>query len=661
MNAPLSLKERIEAQKAARIASGERAPNQQITTADINLRGTGITKREAAKNTREYERQAAKAVKADQSLFAHSAEDEFQKGVEATIEAMRESQRKGDIVLDDSQFRAVAGIIHNKVSVLIGAAGTGKTTVTKVVIEELQKRLGTVKPSAAHFITVTVDNLQMRMLEADAIRKCLIPAPIETKLDETVSIAGAAYTGRAAQQFRRAVPEGWQKNISTIHSLLGYAPVMEEYTAIDKITGMEYLSERRVFRPSFDASCKLPYQMYILDEASMIPIPLFNELIDAIHDTSRILLIGDIHQLPPVYGKSVLGYAMRKWPVFELTTIHRQAAGNAIISNAHNVLKGKALVNAANFHLIGNGLTPKTRSPDGSGELQKYVLQVVKKLHGMGRYNPYTDAIIVPQNKGMVGQVDLNQHLVTMFNPEVKEDGIIVNKRINIHTGTGHTFFAVRDKVMITQNINNTEPPISNGMIGIVETININGKYDRKRAQVEFGSDDEDESPLDLDLDNFANAMDKSMGGSDEKKDKENDEASDQRQSSHGMTIKFENGQTYSASTAGDYRKVQHGYAATCHKSQGGEYPSIIILCHSVNNKMLKREWLYTAVTRARENVYIICNNRGLDTALRNESIKGNTIAEKIKSYLIETKVDEDGGFSIDKEKFPMLGEPEEM
>lgn len=101
-----------------------------------------------------------------------------------------------------------------------------------------------------------------------------------------------------------------------------------------------------------------------------------------------------------------------------------------------------------------------------------------------------------------------------------------------------------------------------------------------------------------------------------------------------------------------------HGYAATCHKSQGGEYPNIIILCHSVNARMLSQEWLYTAITRARNNVYIICNNRGLSQAVGRQVIKGKTIKEKIQSYIIETGSDEDG---FDRQKFPILWEPEEV
>lgn len=660
----MSLLQKIKDAKAAKEILGERPASQQISVDDISLRGTGLTKRVIERDAKAYQRETEKAIKAGGGDMVAKAERDFAAGVEATIAAMREENAKAEVQYDESQLRAIAGIIHNKVSVLIGAAGTGKTTVTKKIVAELAKRVSVVKISATTFVSCMSDRGdKFRCLMSEALRQGFTIIDI-VKDREQPGIAFAAYTGRATQQIKRALPEEWHSNTSTIHKLLEYAPVFEEVDAIDPLTQQEYVKTIKRFRPSFGRALKLPYTFYVFDEGSMIPIPLFNEVIDAIHETSRILLIGDIHQLPPVYGKSVLGYAMRKWPVFELTTIHRQAAGNAIISNAHNVLKGKQLENAANFHIIGKNPKP---SPAGSGELQTYFLNVIRQLSQLDNpkdggkcYQPYTDAIIVPQNKGMVGTDELNSHLVTMFNPEIHENGVIINKRINIHSGTNHVYFAIRDKVMITSNINTVDPPITNGMIGIVESININGRYDMKRSQVDFSSaDDMDEDEIDLDIDNMDFALNSAFGADDEKSKKQDDETDDQRQSSHVLTIKFENGQTYSCSTAGDYRRVVHGYAATCHKSQGGEYPNIIILCHSVNAVMLTQEWLYTAITRARNNVYLVCNDRGLSKALQRQVIKGYTLKEKIHSYVIETKSDDEMG--MDRNKYPELWEPREV
>lgn len=670
----MSLLEKIKAAKAEKQLLGDRPDVHKITTADISLRGTGLTKRVIERDAAAYAKETSKALTSNQSAAVAATEKQFVEGIEATLEAMRKENEKSVLKWDDSQLKAIAGIKHNKVSCLIGAAGTGKTTVTKKVTEELAKVVRVVNISETLFVQCESENgNKFRCLLKDARLQGykILDDWANKQSDELPGIAFAAFTGRASQQIKRAIPEAWHKNISTIHSLLGYAPVFEDMDYIDPISGQAATKQVKRFRPSFDHTCQLPYTIYVLDEASMVPIPLWNEFIDAIHETSRILIIGDIHQLPPPYGKGVLGYAMKKWPVFELTHIHRQAAGNAIISNAHKVLHGKPLENAENFHMIGNSARAGKLSPTGQGELQGYFLGIIKQLSQLKKpdgsvcYDPYKDNIIVPGNgkdgKNLVGQIPLNERLVTMFNPEVKEQGIIVNKRMKIHTGNNHVYFALRDKVMITKNINQVDPPITNGMMGIVESINLNGKYDQKRSQIEDTDDEEfgGEIELDLDMDNMAAALGKSLGGDNEEKENKDDASGDQRQSSHVMAIRFENGQSFECSTAGDYRAVTHGYATTCHKAQGGEYPNVIILCHSVNSVMLTQEWLYTAITRARNNVYLVCNQRGLDQALKRQTIKGFTLEEKIKSYALANDIEDSDDFDV--MKHPILWKPKEI
>lgn len=664
-----SLLEKLKAQKLA--AAQDARPKSQLLQSDaIDLRGSGLTKRGAERDTKAYEREVAATLKkGDGSDLVNRAESDMRSGVEATLAEMREANAKRAVQFDDSQLRALVGIMHNKVACLIGAAGTGKTTVTKEICNELKKLVRVVRVDETTFVTCESEKgerFRVLLKEALAQKFKILGDDANLKDEELPGIALAAFTGRASQQIKRAVPEEWWRNISTIHSLLGYAPVFEEVDYIDPITKDDSVKTVRRFRPSFNSTCMLPFTFYVFDEASMIPIPLWNELIDAMPPNARILVIGDIHQLPPPYGKGVLGYCLNKWPVYELTHIHRQAAGNMIIQNAHNILHGRAMENAVNFHMIGNDPRIGGLSPTGQSELHNYFLTVIQKLSktklpsGEFCYNPLKDNVIVPSNKNLCGTVALNEKLVTIFNPEVKENGIIINKRMKIHTGNNFVYFALRDKVMITKNINTTEPPITNGMLGVVESINLNGRYDQKRSQV----DDDDSSfsldedaPLDLDLDNLNFALSDKDGEEKEKPD----ETGDQRQASHVMVIRFENGQTYECSTAGDYRAVTHGYATTCHKAQGGEYPNVIILCHSINAVQLCQEWLYTAVTRARNNVFIVCNKRGLDQAISRQTIKGKTLAEKIKSYLIDNKIDAEGMVVFDASKFPILPEPQEV
>lgn len=633
-------------------AAAQAAKERNIRPEQIDMRGSGLTKKELAKSENEYKRQEKTALKSQDLLAAKTARDQFEKALDETALAIEEACRVKNIVLDGSQMKALRGILENRVSCLIGAAGTGKTTVTRILIEQLIKKVRTIDLRDAQFVSVENPDGSKSRVRRSSFEES------EYNAEKAPAIAGAAFTGRASQQFKKALPEEYQRMISTIHSLLGYAPTEEVIQDWDPIARAWYDRTRRVFKPSFDEANLLPYTVYILDEASMIPIPLFNELIASMPKNSRIVLIGDIHQLPPVMGKSVLGYALQKWPTFELTQIHRQAEGNAIIANAHRILKGQMVQAASNFHLIET-------DKGGSAEMQTYVRQVMAKLWEMKRYDPYRDALIVPQNKGMIGQVDLNEYFMTLFNPEKSVDGIIINKRVKIHTGTGHTELALGDKMMILSNINTVTPPITNGMIGIIETINLNGKYDQKRSQIE--EDGPDLGTLDLEaLERADSIFDLAAQEDDEKlAGKKDDESADQRQSSHVVTMRFEGGQTYTLSTAGDFRRVTFGYAFTCHKAQGGEYPNVFIVVHSSNAKMLCQEWLYTAVTRARLNVYLIFNKRGLRQAIERQRIKGRTLQEKIHSYVVEAKSDDIDlsvdPYHVDRAKFPVLFNPEKV
>lgn len=621
---------------------------RNLKASDVGtMRGMGVEKRELERAQKRYDKQVAESVE-HSAEETHRAEAKFQRAIDATMDAIARELADKKIVLDPSQLRALQGMLKNRVACLIGPAGSGKTTLErmfiKILIQQLQK-----------------ENIEVVVANADHDPYGENPSDDDGETRSISGIAVAAYTGRAAQQSRRAIGDELNIPIQTIHSLLGYAPVVEEYQAWDEISRKYYTKERRVFRPSFGKALKLPYKVYILDEASMIPIPLYNELVDAMPEGSRVYMVGDIHQLPPVYGKSVFGYAMQKWPTFELEKIHRQAENSPIIANAHRILNGQWLAKADNFTLL-----PSQAS--GAIEFALHVRQMVKILADKKRFDPYRDVIIVANSDEEIptSAPALNKHFVTMFNPEKKVDGIIVNKRMHIHTGTDDKFFAIGDKVMMNANINSVNPPITNGMMGIVETLVLNGKYDQARSQVieATNGDEEDGDIPEVAIDDGAFTSFMSLTPSKEKADEE-DESMEQRQASHMMTIKFETGQTYVCSTAGDFRKVTYGYAITCHKSQGGEYPNTIIAIHSANGALLTQEWLYTAVTRAKENVYLIHNKPGLERALRNQKIKGKTLKDKIKSYIMETRSSDmdlaANPWNVDRTKFPILFNPQEI
>lgn len=494
---------------------------------------------------------------------------------------------------DESQERAVTEICKEQFACLIGAAGTGKTTTTKRIIEAIRHQI----PSVDHRL--------------GALRNK------DTKDEDAfdMGISFCAFTGRAVQQMKRALPETYHPMCATIHATLGYQP--EWYDDVD-----EHGNPKRKVRfvPSFGTWRKLPYKLYIIDEAGMVPIYLWDQLVDAMLPDARVIMIGDINQLPPVQGRSVLGFAMTQWPTYELQKIHRQAADNPIIANAHRILAGDVPRKIKDQFDVIN-------MPAGSIETFNKVIRAVKILHGRDEFHEMEDGIIVPQNKDILGQTHLNETLVPYFNPEKKVDGRVLNKRIAIATGITRVAYAVGDKVMLLQNDN--ERGLTNGMCGTIVSININGQF-RQTQETSFDVD-----KFMSDLGAAAHTLHEEINPDADSADEDGSKAKDdnQRQASHVATVDFM-GKEITFQTAGDYRKLTHAYAFTCHKSQGGEYPTVIIVAHSANWRMLSREWLYTAVTRAQQRVVLLCNDRGLLQALKTQRIAGRTLAEKAKRFI---------------------------
>lgn len=499
-----------------------------------------------------------------------------------------------EITFDESQLAALAGLEEEQFGCLIGAAGTGKTTVTNELIKRIEKHVDTI-------------HIGKEIRYGESKKEVF-----------NVAIAFCAFTGRAVQQIKRMIPQEYHSNATTIHRLLGFHPIWEEVPDKDN---PGKLKAQMKFVPAYDASNKLPYQVIVMDESGMTPIPLWNQLWEACEPGTKVIMIGDINQLPPVQGRSVLGWAMLKWPVFELKTIHRQAQDNPIIMNAHRILRGKFPQRAEKqFDLVTVG--------DGSIEAKNTLFGAVQKLHKNGKFNEIDDAIIVPQNKGPLGQPMLNERFSEYFNPAKFVNGTIVNPRIKIVGGFSSFHVAVGDKMMLLQNDN--ELGLTNGMCGQIINIVSNPNFSSSRSSyagsvhspdkhIELSGDDID--------DDFMADIVPEEDDEDAKKEK------NQRQASHILTIRFETNVEVDFSSAGEMQKLAHAYAFTCHKSQGGEYEVVFILVHSANHKLLCREWLYTAVTRARSRVILISNNKGLAKAINRQRIKGKTLKDKIASF----------------------------
>lgn len=531
---------------------------------------------------------------------------------------------------DESQLAAIDKILANKFCCLIGAAGSGKTTVVKEIVSRL-KNEGVIQPLSYQRMNGQTRNVY--------------------------NVAFVSFTGKAVEQLRKSIPTDLQCCCETIHSLLEYSPVL-----IDKLVtnseGKTEMKTSRIFEPRRDEYNLLPQSIIIIDESGMVGIDLWNNLFKALDKSNpnlKIILIGDINQLPAVIGKSILGYALNstRWITACLTHIHRQALDNPIIANAHAIKDGRLPTaseplgsHLRKFNLINIGsLTQLERDKIKSGELSKSyydiknkpttclktIVNIIAKLYQLGEYDPDVDQIIVPQNVGMLGQEMLNQKLAPIFNS--------ANRRHAVRASYETKFLAVGDKVMFTKN--DYDLGILNGMVGYIKSISLNTAYaDYALMKVAEENETGYQPTVDEQSMNFAEQAFADLNKLAE--DKEQDPTTTaELQASHIITIEYTPlGASEPASIAiskvGQVRGLLLAYAITCHKAQGSEYRKVIVITHSSNSQMLSREWLYTAVTRARENLLIIYNDyasKGLTSALRRQIVKGETIEDKAKNF----------------------------
>jgi exodeoxyribonuclease V alpha subunit len=225
----------------------------------------------------------------------------------------------------------------------------------------------------------------------------------------------------------------------------------------------------------------LDCDLIVLDEASMIDTPLMYHLLRAIPSSARLLLVGDIDQLPSVGPGSVLKDVIGSGAVgvTRLTEIFRQAKGSRIVTNAHKINRGEFPdlygPEQSDFHFI------EAESPES---IRQIVLQLVsKEIPGRWRFDPIEGIqVLSPMKKGVIGVEMLNEALQRLLNPSGEQ---IVR--------AGHRF-QVGDKVM--QIKNNYDKKVSNGDIGRIRTIDaveqvVTVGFDEQAVEYEFSELDE--------------------------------------------------------------------------------------------------------------------------------------------------------------------------
>ena len=424
---------------------------------------------------------------------------------------------KGEkLELDVLQEQAVAEAVNSGLLILTGGPGTGKTTTINTIIRYFEQ--------------------------------------------EDMVILLAAPTGRAAKRMAEAT--GYEAR--TIHRLLELtgAPAMANGAngtsaedGVSRIEGMHF--ERNEENP-------LDADVIIIDEMSMVDISLMHALLKAVNVGTRLILVGDVNQLPSVGPGNVLRdmIASGKFPVVKLTKIFRQAAQSDIVMNAHRINAGERVPlekRSRDFLFI--------RRENPSDVIKDMIVLVKDKLPNYVNASVSDIQIMTPMRKGVLGVEQLNRILQETFNPPAAD---------RPEKESGGTIFRVGDKVMQIKNNYQLEWEIRN-RYGIPVD----------KGEGVFNGD----TGIIRQVNTFAETLE----------------------------VEFDEGRMVEYSFK-QLEELELAYAITIHKSQGSEYPAVVIPVYSGPRMLMTRNLIYTAVTRARKCVCLVGSPEMFQFMVNNET-----------------------------------------
>ncbi len=333
-----------------------------------------------------------------------------------------------------------------------------------------------------YFAELGVRNRLLKIAKAPAEKPIQEQMPISGEIEYDEVQLRAIQTARESKVMVLTGGPGTGKSTTTlgiIRALAGLkillaAPTGRAAKRLSEVTGMEAKTIHRLleFKPPEGYKRKEDYPLegdaLIVDECSMVDVLLMNSLLKAVPEGMRLILVGDVDQLPSVGAGNVLRDVIDSgvFPVVRLTKIFRQAASSRIITNAHRINQGMfpelAPGKETDFYF-------KTmEDPEKAAAL--IVDLVAKRMPGFYHVSPQTVQVLTPMQRGQVGAANLNQLLQAAVNPAKADHS--GNMPPELRRG-GFTFRA-GDKVM--QIRNNYDKEVFNGDIGQVESVNAEEK-----------------------------------------------------------------------------------------------------------------------------------------------------------------------------------------
>lgn len=420
---------------------------------------------------------------------------------EKTLGKIREIEAELEIELDELQRRAVLESIQNGIFILSGGPGTGKTTTINTIIRYFMK--------------------------------------------EGMDVYLAAPTGRAAKRMTEAT--GYESK--TIHRLLELNGNVSDHSGT---AGFEKNEEN-----------PLEADVIIVDEMSMVDIFLFQALLKAVTVGTRLILVGDVNQLPSVGPGQVLQdlIASERFPVIMLEKIFRQAGESDIVMNAHHIHAGEPIRidnKSRDFFFLERS---------DVNVIYKHMIQLIlQKLPPYVGAQPYDIQVLTPMRKGKLGVETLNEILQKYLNPPSSD-----KKEYQ----SGSVTLREQDKVMQIKNNYQLEwEVVSRYGIPIDKGVGVfNGDIGVIRR-----------------IDEYA----------------------------HEVVVEYDEHRQVTYPYAA-LDEIELAYAVTIHKSQGSEYPAVVMPILSGPRMLFNRNLLYTGVTRARNCVTILGSAQTLREMVDND------------------------------------------
>ncbi len=477
-------------------------------------------------------------VYAEEEQLVKSAKELLQADEEPIRNAMTEMvqaeelKTDGDAIYLPPFYYAEVGTANRLLALLEN--NTANLFVKPFNIQEISKSSGIVYDEVQiQAIKQAIDSKVMVLTGGPGTGKTTTTQGIIAALKSMgLRILLAAPTGRASKRMSEATG----MEAKTIHRLLEYNP-KDGYKRNDE-------------NP-------LEGDALIVDECSMIDIVLMNNLMKAIPTSMRLILVGDIDQLPSVGAGNVLRDVIdsERIPVIRLTRIFRQAQSSRIVMSAHAINQGR-------FPDTSNGKETdfffmQVEEPEMVAE---NIVKLVKERLPKAYRQPVSNIqVLTPMQRGVVGASNLNVSLQSALNPS------------QLALNRGGYSFRLNDRVM--QLRNNYDKEVFNGDLGYISHVNM----EDRTLQVDFD----------------------------------------------GKLVEYE---------VSELDELTLAYATTIHKSQGSEYPIVVMPVLMTHYVMLQRNLIYTGITRAKKICVLLGTKKALSFAIRNMSVlKRNT---KLKERL---------------------------